>query len=110
MIRFFRYKLVVYLLVSGLFLGFGLKTAISISNKIYCMVVSAEDDQVLEEGKSDKEKKSGRITKKMPFAEFADLEHPALKNERAFEAHNRVYLLLMSSEPLIAILTEPPEA
>lgn len=98
------------MLVSGLFLGFGLKTGISISNKIYYMFISAEDEQVSEEGKSDKEKKSGRITKKMPFSEFADLEHPALKNEGAFESHNRVYLLLISSEPLIAILTEPPEA
>ena len=74
------------------------------------MFVSAEDEQITEEGKSDKEKKSGRMAKKMPFAEFADLQHPALKNEKAFEAHNRVYLLSMSSEPLIAILTEPPEA
>ncbi len=110
MIGVFRHKLVVYLFVAGLFVGFGLKTGISISNKIYYLFISAEDDQVFEEGKCDKDKKSGRMAKKMPFAEFADIEHPALKNERAFEAHNRVYLLLMCSEPLIAILTEPPEA
>lgn len=74
------------------------------------MFVSAEDEQISEEGKCDKEKKSGRMAKKMSFAEFADIQHPALKHEGSFEAHDRVYLLLKCAEPLIAILTEPPEA
>lgn len=109
MAMFFRHKIVVYLFSAALFFAFGLKTVVSIGSKWSIALIEMEDEFPSEEDKSAKEEKSGRSVKKMWYFDVPSLGQISAKDLGYSEAHNRVYLLAIISEPLITILIEPPE-
>ncbi|UYQ91975.1 hypothetical protein MKQ68_17970 [Chitinophaga horti] len=93
-----------------LFLGFGLKASVSVAGKYKCSNISMEMESKssAEEGKNSKEDKSGRSSKKMCYFDVPNL-HQLAYNPTTSEAHNRVYLLAIISEPYLSIPIEPPE-
>jgi len=109
MIGVFRKRWIMYVLSIGLFLGFGLKTGISITSKLSCLISTLKNEQPSEEEDKAKEDNSGRIAKKILFFELPDLNKLSFKDPIALEAHNRVYLFALIAGPSMAIPTQPPE-
>lgn len=67
-----------------------------------------EDKQSSEEDKGNKEDKSGRTAKKTWDCSSPNSHQTYSKEPIVSEAHDRVYLLAIISEPLIPIHCEPP--
>ena len=68
-----------------------------------------EDKQSSEEDKGAKDDKSGRTAKKTWDCSSPNPHQTYSKEPFVSEAHDRVYLLAIINEPLISILSEPPE-
>ncbi|SOD15050.1 hypothetical protein [Pedobacter xixiisoli] len=109
MIAFFRHRFTIYFLSSFLFLGFFLKANSFFGCKWSNIVCELEEQQPSEDEKGAKEDKSGRTIKKTWDISSPNPNQPYSKEPIINEAHNRVYLLAIITEPLIAILSEPPE-
>ncbi|RZK79283.1 MAG: hypothetical protein EOO92_09590 [Pedobacter sp.] len=109
MIAVFRHKFAVCLISSVLFLAFGLKTTLAIGSKWSSVYLALEDEAPSEEDQNAKEEKTNRTAKKMWYFEMPEIKQTSTKDPIAWEAHNKVYLLAIISEPHIAIPTEPPE-
>lgn len=105
----FRNRFIVYFLSSFLFLGFFLKANSFFGCKWYNLVCELEEKQPLEDEEGAKEDKSGRTIKKTWDLSSPNTHQTYSKHHTASEAHNRVYLMAIIAEPLIAILSEPPE-
>jgi hypothetical protein len=109
MTAIFRHRFVVYLFTVTLFLGFGLKTAITIGSKFSVIYMEVEDELPTEKDQNTKEEKSSRSAKKLWYFDVPNLHQLTDKEPVAKEAHNRVYLFAKIAEPFITILIEPPE-
>lgn len=108
MIAFFRHRFTIYILSSFLFLGFFLKANSFLGCKWSVLICEMEDKQSSEEDKGTKED-SGRTAKKTWDYSSPNLYQTYSKEPLVSEAHDRVYLLAIINEPLISILSEPPE-
>ena len=109
MIAVFRHNFAICVFTSMLFLAFGLKTSFSLGSKWSAVYLAMEDEVPSEEDQNAKEEKTNRSVKKMWYFEMPEINQSSVKDPIAWEAHNKVYLLAIISEPPISIPTEPPE-
>lgn len=110
MIALFKNKISIYLFSALLFFSFAVKTSVCLGKQWSVVFIDTDDEHPNEEeNQGKKDNKSLRMVRKAWYFQWPENHTYFTKEPATWEAHNSVYLLAIISEPLIPIITQPPE-